>query len=260
MPRRVMKKRAPRRRRVAKKRNLGVAKGALKQYTYNFRLDDQLLYADTGSTTMATVIGGNGPMTNATSSLSTPLALNWRVQNNPIYGTNMVAIGGNLQFSIDDLKNWNPFKSLYDNYRINYIKLDVEYLCNQAGVAGTGLMPTLYAFVDQDGLPPPAVPILSSDVTDRQGFKKCTFTSTRTKWSIKIKPKLTVDVVPSLSGTNPALIQQSSSSWVDVQQDAALYKGLLFYIDNFLANGTASNAFRFSFTYNITLNGALNLH
>lgn len=251
--------------RKGRKNRSGVPKGALKQYTYNFRLDDQHMFSESGGAPTALYVqcqGGIGPLTIASSSPTAPTpGANWNPQVNTIYATNnLVSIGGNLTFSINDLKNWTPFKSLYDNYRLNYITVSVELLNNTSQVSSGGLMPTVYMFLDQDGLSGPGpvtTPTAGSDLTDRQGVRKFTFTSSKTRFSMRIKPKLSNEVIAP-GGSTTAYTQ--TNGWLDIQNTAGEYYGLLFWVEDWLANGVALNALRWSFTYNISLKGALNLH
>lgn len=262
----MRKQKRNRKGRKGRKSRGGVSKGALKQYTYNFRLDDQHMFSESGGAPTAqyvTCAGGVGPLALVSSSPGAPTpGANWRPAQNTIYAANnMVSIGGNLSFSINDLKNWTPFKSLYDNYRINYITMSVELLNNTSQVSSGGLMPTVYTFVDQDGIsgpgPGPTIPLSGSDLTDRQGVRKFTFTSSKTRFSMRIKPKLSNEVLAP-GGTTTAYTQ--AGGWLDIQNSAGEYFGLLFWVEDWLANGVALNALRWSFTYNISLKGALNLH
>lgn len=251
-------RRAPRRR--AKKSNSGVSKGQLKQYTYNFRLNDQHLFAENGGTAQSFAsTGGVGPLNILANQVPSTTSIdNWHVYGNSIYNTNFASIGGNITFSVNDLLNWGPFKGIYDNYRINYINVSVEYLNNVSTASGGGLMPTLYMFVDQDGLASGSPPTVASDLTDRQGVRKFTFSSSKTRCSMRIKPKLGLAVQDIAGAGFVARVQ--TNGWVDIQGPSAAYYGLLFWLEDFYANGAAPNALRWSFTYNISLNGALNLH
>lgn len=255
-----MRRRPQRQRpRRARKSKSGVSKGQEKQYTYNFRLNDQHLFAENGGVANTlTVVGGIGPLALATLAPGAPPTNNWLPSANPLYSTNFVSAGGNILFSVNDLNNWTPFKNLYDNYRINYITVSVEYLNNVSTASGGGLMPTLYMFVDRDGLASGAPPTTASDLTDRQGVRKFTFSSSKTRHTMKIKPTLGGSV-DEISGAG-FIARVQTSGWVDTQGPSAAYYGLLFWLEDFYANGAAPNALRWSFTYNISLKGAFNLH
>ncbi|MDD1463720.1 hypothetical protein MEO39_27490, partial [Dolichospermum sp. ST_sed2] len=61
---------------------------------------------------------------------------------------NYYDFGVGIPFQLTDLANYASFTGLYDNYKINSIRLDLEYMKTDAGVNGNAVMPTVYALQD----------------------------------------------------------------------------------------------------------------
>ena len=254
MPRhhRKLMRRRPRRRVARKGKKFSGSKLIEKVYRYKFRLDDQYLQS-TGVAGTAGVAGGLAPISPGSSAIP---GNNWQIYPSLIFATSSYYdVGMNIPFQLADTVKYGAFTALYDNFRITNIRLNIEFLSNLATVNGNGLMPTIYAFVDQDGNS--SNPTVQSDVTSRPGFKKMTFDATRTRHSILIKPKV---AVLNYNSSTPLLgyQQQQGNPWQDCQAGGQLnqYYGVQLWISNVLISTTLT-AFRFEWTYDVEFKGAL---
>lgn len=169
--------------------------------------------------------------------------------------------GVSVPFALNDLANYTAFTGLYDQYRINSVTLDLQFLSNSAQVNGAGLLPTIYAIVDEDDA---ITPLLQSTITGRQGHKVFKFgNGDRTSFKINIRPRIAVVNQATSNPTLPPTAvgkQQSINAWVDCNSPTVQYYGLkLWFSDVLLFNNIACNtAFKWTWTYNVSFKGARN--
>jgi hypothetical protein len=253
MPRRA--RRAPRRpRRRARKARLykSMRGGALKSYTYNFKLLPQFLTnTGLGSVDIVTAAGGTG--LNPIRQLSaTPPGVSNVTSTSPLFGPGgpYLDVGLAASHCLSDLSNFSTFASMYDAYKINYVKVELEFLSNIAAVNGVGIMPTIWLYWDQDDA---VVPTLVTNPSGNMGARCLHPTASKTRFSMKYRPMIRDTVQGSLSGTtNNAAVRKST--WINcTQTDVPHYAFKAFITDYFApATTTAHSSFRINFTYNIT--------
>jgi len=169
--------------------------------------------------------------------------------------------GVSVPFALTDLANYSAYTGLYDQYKINSVTLDLQFLSNSAQVNGFGVLPTIYAIVDEDDA---VTPLLQSSVTGRQGHRVFKFgNGDRTSYKMSIRPRVAVinqaTVNPALPPTSTGR-QQSINQWVDCNSPTVQYYGIkLWFTDVLLLGNPAINtAFKWNWTYNVSFKGARN--
>ena len=270
-----MKKRAPRRhrRRVVRKKRSSGSKLIEKVYTYNFTPNSQYLASNPAAGGLLTVqpVGSrtNGPLqlSQITGAGTTVLPA-----SQTGFG-NYFDCGVGQDYSLSTLQNFSNFVNLYDNYRINYITLTITYLANTASVGdnastGTGMLPTVYWFVDHDDA---SIPLSIKNVTARPGHKSHNF-GMRQSCKIRIVPRVANIVYNdnTAGATQPlGYSQLSNKAWIDCQtyttpvtsfNAGVNYNGLkLWFTDLWLpAADDINSAFKFDWNFIISFKGVFN--
>jgi hypothetical protein len=204
--------------------------------------------------------------------ISTPLSGTLQVTGNavaPLSVVSLSSIGGSaslftsyydfgwaLSFTLRDLQNASDFQQIYDQYRINWIDIKVTYLSQGANITGVGVLPTVYAVLDNDNA---AVPGDARTVRSKQGSKTFRISDARNSFMMRCKPKASI-VVDSTTGGQQAL--QAPRGWLDCNQDNILHFGAKFWADNvYLPAGTSTNTgIQLDYVYNVSFRGAQNLY
>ena len=178
--------------------------------------------------------------------------------------------GLGLSFNVNQLENFTTYASLFDNYRVNWIDLEVEYLANNASVNGSGMLPVIYAICDRDDA---LAPTDQHYLTGRQGYKTMRVgNGSRTKFTVRLRPKLAMPVgagdipIPHSPPLADNLVQTTANSWIDCQPSALIssqppvYFGIKMWFANMsipTTNASIQNAVRFTTTWNVSFKGSL---
>lgn len=253
-----------RKRRAMRKRRAGRRKPAIrrpkssgarlihKTYTYKMTPNPTYITSDTNASGVVLTSALSAPVIGANINAPVPSKTGF---------AGFYDFGVSVPFSLADLANYSSFTGLYDQYKINSVTLDLQFLSNSAQVNGFGLLPTVYAIVDEDDA---VTPLLQSTVTGRQGHRIFKFgDGDRSSFKINIRPQI---AVINQATVNPALPptafgrQQSINAWVDCNSPTVQYFGLkLWFTDVLLLGNPAVNtAFKWNWTYNVSFKGARN--
>lgn len=163
-------------------------------------------------------------------------------------------VGIALPFSMLDIGNYTVFSSIYDQYKLNWVKVKITYLSNAASINGVGITPEISYAVDNDSI---VIPNTVNNVRGKQGSVSFSIgNNSTTSRTITIKPKL---AVPVNSGATKVNVQ--TNGWVDCQTQASQYYGLIMWINNMYlpAPGSQNTAIQFDYTYSVSFRGAQNL-
>jgi len=226
-------------RRVRRRKNNPAKTLRMKPYSYVFSLESQVLHNTiTGSPPLMefSATAGNSPLLNSATSI--------QPSTNGL--TNYYDIGLSCPFALLDILSAPQFTALYDAYKLGKITCTVEYLSNVSAVNGSGLMPTLYTYWDQDDF---VTPSSVSQVQAKQGHK-------RTQFGNKMRTSISTTGSPepiTRAGSIPSLLNTNKEQWVNCTDPGLLHYALKMYItDVYLPGGTTvAQAFRFNFKYNV---------
>lgn len=218
----------------------------MKPYTFNFKLRPQILLNDAATIGSVSFVlgsgGGNAPLTNAAANLSI------NTSSAGLIGFSDVALGCPIQ--LEDIASYAAYTSVFDAYKINYVTARIEYLNNSALVNGTGLLPTVHMYWDQDDAAPP--PSLQS-ISGKQGAKLFCPGSNKRSGVLKFRP-LTRNGVNTASTVSGAIVP-NKAQWINCTAGNVPHYGFKAYITDFFSPGPAApatNAFRIHWTYNVS--------
>lgn len=253
MPMRSKKaKKAPRRRNRKAKLYSGMKGGALKTWTYNFKLTPQFLTnRGVGNVDMVSAAGGTAARPIFALTAPTPGVTN-NTTTSPL-GSNYIDVGLGCTHSLADIANQATFASMYDAYKINYVVCEIEYLNNVSSTQGQAIMPTIWTYWDQDDAVPPVV---TTNVTGKQGSKCFHPTSSKTRFHIKYRPMLR-DTVQDSVGTANAVVKPAT--WINCTQVDVPHYAFKGWITDYYTQSPAvgTNAFRINWTYNVSFRAPL---
>lgn len=246
------RRRAPRRKAKLYKSMRG---GALKTWTYNFKLLPQFL-TNTAIAVVDIVSAPGGTIGRPINNLGSTIPGVTNVSTTSPLGLNYVDVGLGCSHSLADIVNFNAFAQMYDAYKINYVKVEIEYLNNVSSTQGQAIMPTVYSYWDQDDAVPP---FNTTGIAGKQGSRVFHPTSNKTRFTMKYKPMLRDTVQTSLVATNTASVVIKPATWINCADvDVPHYAFKAWITDYYTQNPNAgTNAFRINFTYNVSFRGPL---
>lgn len=224
-----------------------------KVYTYNFSLGSQLIRSGLSSTEPpVNIVGAAAPWSAAGNFSST-------ASQSTLPFTYDVGFAG--VFKLNDIQNYAVYSSMYDQYRINSITLELENLTSPsyspgvsvAGVPGASVQPlnsTVYLAVDYDDS---VVPSVVANIQRRQGVRKLTATTAHNKMRIKWKPSIVIAGETNIALTKNVAISKKGQ-WLDCTNFDVNHYGLKGWISDFLSTGQVSqlSCYRMTWTYNVS--------
>jgi len=152
--------------------------------------------------------------------------------------------GASMQFRLGNIQTPGDFQSLYDQYKITGVKVQIIPLSDSATSQSSGFLPSIYWARDNDSAG--TVPTTEASLRERQDVKVLRLTGPRT---IYIKnPKLITDV--AVQG-GVSLLSLNSTGWIDCNDQNVMHNGLVMWFKNvdLRAQPNTVTAFRFEATY-----------
>jgi len=242
--------RRPRRRMARRSRVPRGMRAQLRPYSYVFTLEPQILQSATTGTTPVVVNTFAGQLPIVQSNL-TSNASNTGFTNNWDFG---LACHHNAR----DIANWSSYFGIYDAYKITKITAKIEYLANTAGPQGSALLPTVWAYWDQDDT---AVPTNIAALTGKTGVKMFTYNATKRIFNFTFRPTIRESVETSANANSPYAISGRGNQWINCGGDGTIvnhYAFKMWCTDFYAAIGPASaNAFRITWKYHVTFRSPL---
>lgn len=270
-PRRVIR----RRRRIVRRKKRAGSKGySDKIYTVTFKPASQTLVSSVSPSPSSPPLYLNG----ASGSPSQTLKPLFPTPTLPDYSPNIALnssttslpscqdLGFGIDFQINAIENIGNYLTLFDQYRLNWIKMEVEnlYPSSSIGYSTTGgstvakPFSDLYIAVDFDSV---ATPHAMQEVTGMSGVQMRRFTDVKTKHTFLLKPKtaMGIEVVTYPPAPTPGYAVSSfavgkTAQWINSAESAVNYYGLKMWFTNWLNTQSAQqvSALRFTFTYNVS--------
>lgn len=260
-PRRIARKRKAVRRRVARRSAPRKNLTQSKVYKYNFSPTTQYLRNVEGVTPGSGGAYALAPLPSVVGASPLAIGTNYTVQPYPASsGLSFCydfGVAMNFQaFHVQNIGNWS---TLYDQYRIDSVTVNIRYLKSQPfanGASGEVVAPTIYAIVDQDD----SIIPLSNIELARQGRRIFRFDNkSKTNFKITInRPKRAAPVnLPAGTGTSQQIIP---NGWCDMAGLKVAHYGLKLWVENMSCpNPTAlQTAFEFTYQYRMSFKGNRN--
>lgn len=226
---------------------------SLKVYSYEFKPPPQILQVYAGTPVGPPVVppsanfaptGGLLPLAPSGGTGAVYFAANGIPQ--------CVDLGLACTFALADLVNHNDWASMFDAYRIDRIDCRIEFLSNFAVVNGTGVLPTIYQYWDQDSSD---VPSTAQEVTGKQGVRmqaigdhaSTVYTSSFRPYSA-MYPELPSPTMAPAGITKPG-------QWMDCAYPNVRHYGFKAWISDLysgLPGANINNLIRFNWTYHVS--------
>lgn len=131
-------------------------------------------------------------------------------------GAGSGVITGAQLFRLNDLPSYTDFESLYDQFRINWVKIRFENRFNVANLEGNGSavqvgLPRIALCADYDDVNPPAG---FNELRERRKTRYHTFTPERNSFSMTLKPRVLKQAYQTALLTS--YIPETKPTWVDM--------------------------------------------
>lgn len=171
--------------------------------------------------------------------------------------------GESFQFRLSDLKNSDPYRALYDQWRLDGVSVTIQCLQNTTTLPGLGLSPTVYISTDYDDA---TVPNSADEVVGRPGFRMFKFgNKMKSSYTFRMKPKVAMVVYNEQFPATAITGYGSHNGWLDCTNASIPHYGMkLFYTDVFAGSVTdpvslsLNTAFKIDVKYHITFRTPLN--
>lgn len=192
------------------------------------------------STTVPGVIGsaaGTG-MSSAWITLGTPELINGLNYDVPF----------SMEFTMSDIIGYTDVTGIADQYKVNWVKVSMNYNSNSADVNGPASMPGVYYIQDSDDAGVTTV----SQVRSRMGLKYKSWGSNRTHLSFVVKPKV-APLIYNGTGTSGYAIPLRTT-WLNTLTPSVPHYGVRGYFTNLYLPGVKEQAvlINFDITYSIS--------
>lgn len=221
---------------------------AMKEYTFTFNLPAQILTSTAGAGSLALAAVTNGATLVSGANPITASKFQTQPSTNGLGGFWDVSMATN--FRLSDIANYVSYTTLFDAYKIRKVGLSLEYLNNSSQVNSTGLMPSVYAYWDQDDATVPANALIAQQ---KQGVRRFQFGhQSRTCYKTSGRPM--IEQAVGVAGGGVAIAGIAKSQFLDCLSPTVAHNALkLFVTDLYLPGSSAvTQAIRFNWTYVVT--------
>lgn len=214
----------------------------MKSYEFVFALPAQVLTSSGGAGSIVlSPTGGQLPITAA------PVKFNTIASTNSLPGFWDLAMATN--FKLSDVTNYAAYTAMFDAYKITKVSLSLEYLNNVSGVNTTGLMPSVYAYWDQDDA---TVPVSALVAQQKQGIRRFQF-GNGSKTCYKTSHRPLIETAVGVAGGGVAIAGISKSQWLDCLTPTIAHNALKLFMTDLYLPGTSAvtQAIRLNWTYTV---------
>lgn len=239
----VRRKKAFRRRRANKGFAMGMAKLGFLKVTRKM----QQIQVYNSQTTMGTInISGTWPGA-APVVLGTPTLSTTGL-------TGYYDVVGSASVSLNQLLNYTEFTTLFDKYKVNWVRMRIYSGGNVASINGKGLLPSLVWSIDEDDAVLTGLTV--DQIREKMGSKERQFPQDGRPISIFWKPKVAVAAAFGGSSTSVSGLEVKKAGYVNATYAGLPHYGVKFALRDVnldtTANGVYTN-FRFDITMNVSL-------
>lgn len=226
-----------------------VPRGVTTTYTYDFTLNAQIIGASpltAGSFVLAASPAGQVP-------IKTFLSFGGTASPTNSIFSNVSDLAFACSHQLSDIANYGKFQVMYDAYRINSVTVVMEYMnVSSPGPGAPGVSPTIYYYQDFDDS---VIPVNLQNIIGKQGVQSFTPSAFQTVKAFTYRPRTNFSVEDAGGSSTTAI--NRPGQWLDsFTTDVDHFAGK-FYIADMLApgNSQATNAWRFTWKYNVSFRG-----
>lgn len=150
-----------------------------------------------------------------------------------------------LTFKLSQLRNFGELTQVFDQYKINTVKVQIRSFANSDGALGFP-MPFITYYSDGDSNTPPSV----NETREIMGSRTCYFNSKTNVCQFYVKPKISVPAVTA-TGTSTALV---TKGWLDCADPEVNHYSIKGIIHNYSlpAVVTGNNNLLWDITQNVS--------
>lgn len=179
-----------------------------------------------------------------------------------VLGTTVASVGGGwnipfaMRFCLSQITNWADLVALFDEARINAVKVYVTYNHNVSTASANSSMPTLFWYPDYTD----ATVVAPSVLRERMGVTAAEFTSERRTQVMKITP-CRVGYELDLTGGAPAAAGVVDGPWISVTPGQNVdHFGIKGYLANVVLpadtpGSPPTSSFRFDIVVDVSFRG-----
>lgn len=154
-----------------------------------------------------------------------------------------------LQFALSQVQNSTEISAVFDQYRINWVKVLVTYQHNVSTASGTSTLPSLLWVPDYDD----SVAVGPGALREHAGVELCEFGGEKRTHVARIQPRHATATLDATSGTI-VFGGMGGREFLDVGAANTPHYGLKGYIANVELPATGVGPFTTSFRFDIKMN------
>lgn len=152
-----------------------------------------------------------------------------------------------MRFSLTQMQNYAEFLTIFDYYRLNWVKVYITYQHNVSTASGTSTLPTLFVVPDFDD----AIPEGAGALRERMGLRIKPFSADKRTRAFKIRPRRKIGVMRE--DTTLAPLAVNTAGWLDLSNADVPHYGYKGYIANVALPATGGDPVSTSFRIDIQM-------
>lgn len=157
-----------------------------------------------------------------------------------------------LKFRLDQLSGYSELTNLFDQYKINGIKVKMAQFYNTSSLTSVGL-PWLETFSDHDN----SIPEVLAQVRQRMYTKSTYFSATKQAATLYCKPRPSMAIYSNpTTGITPGASYRSAP-WIDCSFPNVEHYSIKGIIHNMWLGNTGTNRFNIDVEMNVSLKGVI---
>lgn len=157
-----------------------------------------------------------------------------------------------MKFRLDQLSGASELTALFDNYKINGVKVKMAQFYNSSSVTSVGL-PWLETFNDHDN----SIPEVVAQVRQRMGVKSTYYSATKQVATLYCKPKPSQALYSNISQGIVPGASYKTNPWLDCSFPTIEHYSIKGIIHNMWLGNTGTNRFDIDVELNVSLKGLL---
>lgn len=161
---------------------------------------------------------------------------------------------GSCSVSLNQLLNYTEFTTLFDKYKINWVRMRIYAGGNVASINGKGLLPSLVWSIDEDDAVLTGLTV--DQIREKMGSKERQFPQDGRPISIFWKPRIAVTDAFGGNSTTASGLSVKKADYVNATYAGLPHYGVKFALRDVnldtTVNGVYTN-FRFDMTLNVSL-------
>lgn len=153
-----------------------------------------------------------------------------------------------MQFALSQVQNATEISAVFDQYRVNWVKVFITYQHNVSTASGSSTMPTLFWVPDYDD----SVAIGPGALREHAGLDIREFTADNRTHVLKLEPRFHGGIYDASAGAGTwGAVERG---WIDVAAQNTAHYGVKGYIANVELPATGVGPYTTSFRIDVQIN------